>query len=79
MDTATPVTQCHWGEIPRPRTTKRSLKTRVWICEYPYRTVRDAGPDCNCDGCPVWAKLEQQRAAMPARAADQIALLERMI
>ena len=81
LDIATPVTgrDCHWGDIPRPRAAGRSLTTRVWICEYPYRTVRDHGPDGDCDGCPLLSRMAEQRAAIPARVADQIAELERMI
>jgi hypothetical protein len=34
----------------------------VWICEYPYRTMRAAGPGEECDGCPIWEALRRHRA-----------------
>jgi hypothetical protein len=42
---------CHWGHIDGPRHHGRATRTRVWICEYPYRTIRLSGPDPDCEGC----------------------------
>lgn len=25
----------------------------MWICEYPYRTMRLTGPNDDCEDCPV--------------------------
>jgi hypothetical protein len=33
----------------------------VWICEYPYPTMRLHGPSSDCAGCPVWRDMEQAR------------------
>jgi hypothetical protein len=35
----------------------------VWICEYPYRTMRLSGPSSECAGCPVWHEIERSHAA----------------
>jgi hypothetical protein len=72
---ATPV--CHWGRIPGPRPA--GPQPLVWICEYPYRTVRSAGPDRNCDGCPIWAQVEQARACGAGGAAEEIRQLQAML
>ena len=45
--------------------------TAVWVCEYPYRTLRLHGPSQECDDCPVWREL--QRARLEAAAADALA------
>jgi hypothetical protein len=49
---------CHWSEITRRTADGREVRTPVWICEYPYRTMM-ASPCTDCEGC---------RAAMPAPA-----------
>jgi hypothetical protein len=41
---------CHWDSIPSARNPK--IRTVVWICEYPYRTMRLSGPDEDCEDCP---------------------------
>lgn len=45
------IAVCHWGSIPG---ASRGTRSVVWICEYPYRTVKTNGPDRECEGCPVW-------------------------
>ncbi|MCC7009431.1 MAG: hypothetical protein IT184_11480 [Acidobacteria bacterium] len=35
--------------------------TPVWICEYPYPTMRLHGPSAECGDCPVWKEIEQER------------------
>jgi hypothetical protein len=45
---------CHWGHIDGPRVDDRATPMTVWICEYPYRTIRLDGPDAGCAGCPLW-------------------------
>jgi len=41
---------CHWDYVCGPNRGSTAPKTMVWICEYPYRTVRLDGPcdDCKC-------------------------------
>jgi hypothetical protein len=51
-----------------PTRSSGASRTAVWICEYPYRTMRTNGPSVECDGCPVWedmreAREESQRSA----------------
>lgn len=47
----------------------------VWICEYPYRTMRSEGPNEECEGCPVWeamrAHSQAARSESEAGGADQ--------
>jgi hypothetical protein len=43
---------CHWGLIDGPTHEGRTRRTLMWVCEYPYRTLRTSGPDENCEGCP---------------------------
>jgi hypothetical protein len=31
----------------------------VWICEYPYRTMRLYGPSIECADCPFWQEVER--------------------
>jgi hypothetical protein len=45
---------CHWGYIDGPEREGHVSRTLMWICEYPYRTVRASGPDESCDECPVY-------------------------
>jgi hypothetical protein len=67
---------CHWGSIPGPDRVARSV---VWICEHPYRTIRASGPDRNCEGCPVWADIERQRACPSHTGATQVEELQAML
>ena len=40
---------CHWSQITRRTATGRQSVARVWICEYPYRTMRTSPcTDCEC-------------------------------
>jgi hypothetical protein len=41
---------CHWDYVRGPNRGTAAPRTMVWICEYPYRTVRLDGPcdDCEC-------------------------------
>lgn len=41
---------CHWSYVQGPTRGHLSLKTMVWICEYPFRTVRLGGPCEDCQG-----------------------------
>ena len=46
---------CHPGQIPCGEGGRTAA---VWICEYPYRTIRQEGPSSDCAGCPVWEERE---------------------
>jgi hypothetical protein len=63
---------CRWGFISGPgRARNRSL---VWICEYPYRTIRNT-PSDDCEGC-------RRALATMARGPhldDEVRELERMM
>jgi hypothetical protein len=50
---------CHLSHIAGPASGSR---TAVWVCEYPYRTIRMAGPSIECGDCPVWQELLRTRA-----------------
>jgi hypothetical protein len=64
---------CHLAHVPKH---DGHGETAVWICEYPYRTMRAAGPSAECGDCPVWRRLQDQRAA--ATRAAELELLEAM-
>jgi len=55
---------CHWEDIQGARVKGRVMTSRVWVCEYPYRTMRRHGPGEECSDCPVWheMQLEKERA-----------------
>ena len=42
----------------------------VWICEYPYRTMRLEGPSSDCHRCPVWREIEAARLAEALKDAS---------
>jgi len=65
MRMPSPATQpwaCHWGYVNGPSNNGRRARTLVWICEYPYRTIRLSGPSNDCEGC--------RRALEASRQAD---------
>jgi hypothetical protein len=44
---------CHLSHIAGP--APAAPRTAVWICEYPYRTMRLEGPSSDeCAECPVF-------------------------
>lgn len=54
---------CHLGYVPGPNPSATS-RTAVWICEYPYRTMRLDGPNAeDCGDCPLWRAMAGGRAA----------------
>jgi hypothetical protein len=66
--------QCHPGQVARPG-PHGQVPTAVWICEYPYRTIRLAGPSEDCADCPVWRNMQKIRrgtdvSRSPARLDD---------
>jgi hypothetical protein len=70
--------QCRLAHLPGPTGPgPNTRRTAVWICEYPYRTVRLEGPSGDCGDCPVWREME--RARQESAAADEIRQLEAML
>ena len=43
-----PRPRCHWSHISRRTAAGREIRTKVWICEYPYRTMLTS--PCDCEG-----------------------------
>ena len=41
---------CRWAYVPGPHRRGRPTQTMVWICAYPFSTVRIGGP---CEECPA--------------------------
>ncbi len=52
---------CHWSLLTGPA----GARTVVWICEYPYRTIRTTP----CEDCPGCAGAEQDRMTAKEQAA----------
>ncbi len=44
--------RCHWSLISGPARAGRTIQTPVWVCEYPFRTLRPLGPGLDCLDCP---------------------------
>ena len=40
---------CHWSHVTRRTPDGREVRTPVWICEYPYRTMMSE-PCRDCEG-----------------------------
>ena len=54
---------CHWGRVKGPSRAGHTTWTMVWICEYPYRTVRLSGPNPeDCEGCRAAIENARRRA-----------------
>ena len=60
---------CHLSHVSGPIGSSRGA-TAVWICEYPYRTIRLAGPSSECSDCPVWRAMEEEREAAACADAE---------
>jgi hypothetical protein len=52
---------CHWERIEGRPAPHRGGSSLFWICEHPYRTIREDGPSEDCVGCPVWEAMERDR------------------
>jgi hypothetical protein len=55
---------CHWSTLTGPG----GARTVVWICEYPYRTIRTT-PCEDCPGCATESmadKSDPRLAAHPS-------------
>jgi hypothetical protein len=60
---------CHLTYLPG--SDRSDPPTAVWVCEYPYRTLRRHGPSRECEDCPVWR--ERERTRLEAAAAQALA------
>ncbi|HEX5216197.1 MAG TPA: hypothetical protein VFV98_12090 [Vicinamibacterales bacterium] len=67
---------CHLGQIPCGASGRTAA---VWICEYPYPTMRHEGPSADCAGCPVWEQRERARCEAGVEAAEELRELEAMM
>ena len=65
------------SHIVRKDSNGQQLSTAVWICEYPYRTMRMEGPSSDCADCPVWFEIQRSRHAA-VRQHDDIDWLEEL-
>jgi hypothetical protein len=65
--------KCHLAHVAGPNGHR---VTALWICQYPYRTMRASGPSSDCAGCPIWQEMQRQRGALAA--AEEVELLEAM-
>ena len=66
---------CHLAHIAAPQ---RNSSTAIWICEYPYRTMRATGPSSECGDCPVWQAMLRRRGTDAATVAEEVEILEAM-
>ncbi len=66
---------CHWEHIAGSLYNQHPTSPTVWICEYPYRTLRSDGPSDECSGCPVWEELVRARRRA---AAERVSAIERV-
>jgi hypothetical protein len=64
------IPSCHLSHIAGPGDGARA-QTPVWICEYPYRTMRMEGPSSEeCGDCPAFRAMQcgtMAKAARPVR------------
>jgi len=56
--------------VSGPRGAAARPRTAVWICEYPYHTMRLEGPSAECGDCPVWQELQRNRRVLDAGADE---------
>jgi len=70
-----PFPRCHLSHIVRHDTAGQVHSTAVWICEYPYRTMRMEGPSSDCSDCPVWLEILRNRS-IARRQSDNIEWLD---
>jgi hypothetical protein len=65
--------RCHLSYVSGPGVHAPQEKTAVWICEYPYRTMRLTGPSADCEDCPVWHEMELERMAARRPELEEVA------
>lgn len=63
---------CHWERIDGPSLRGRPPSSMVWICEHPYRTIRQDGPNEDCAGCPVWDAAQVAAARERRRLPPEV-------
>ena len=69
---------CHLTYLPGSDRSGRP--TAVWVCEYPYRTMRLQGPSRDCEDCPVWIEMQRVRSEAAAEhARAEVAQLESLM
>jgi hypothetical protein len=61
---------CQWTQIEGARVRGRSCTSTVWVCEFPYRTIRRSGPDAACSDCPAYEALQKEKARAATERAD---------
>jgi hypothetical protein len=66
---------CHLAHVANPQ---RRSSAAIWICEYPYRTMRATGPSSECGECPVWQALLRRRGLSGDKVAEELEILESM-
>jgi hypothetical protein len=71
--------ECHMGQILRTGRDGTRISTPVWICEYPYRTLRTEGPSDDCSDCPVWHQLQRKRRRTDLAHVDEVERLEHQL
>ncbi len=72
------VPSCHLTYLPGSNRSGRP--TAVWVCEYPYRTMRLEGPSRDCEDCPVWREMQRARSeAVAAHARAEVSQLESLL
>ena len=59
--------KCHWTHVTGRTGQGQPSRLLMWICEYPYRTMRATGPcAADCEGCPLF----EARKAIPVLRPD---------
>lgn len=61
---------CHLAFVGGSTGHLRRAQTAVWICEYPYPTMRHTGPSSECSDCPVWQELQAARGPAPTASGE---------
>ena len=61
---------CHLEYMTGPGRAAVGSRTAVWICEYPYHTMRLNGPSSECEGCPVWKEMQRNRHVLDGGGED---------
>lgn len=65
---AFPYPVCHMAHVAGAT----NAPTAVWICEYPYRTMRMSGPSKECSECPVWQAMHLRADNADEATADSL-------
>ena len=68
---------CHWERIDGPSSRGPTPSSMLWICEHPYRTIRQDGPSEDCQGCPVWDGMQRAEALARRKKSPPPVTVER--